>query len=146
MIINLKNNMKDQSKVNTIAIIILSLLLIIVGLSGCKTKYAPFPVETIKTEKEYIDKWHRDSIHVTDSIIINKAGDTIYIEKYKYIYKDKFVRDSIFITDSIKVDIPYPVEVVKEVNHLHNWQIILMCLGGVLIGYVGFRVIKKIKT
>lgn len=113
---------------------------------GCKTKLVHVPVETIKKEKEYIDRWHRDSIHVKDSIIINKAGDTIFIEKYKYIYKDKLVKDSIFIIDSIKVDVLYPVEVVKEVNLLHNWQIILMCLGGVLIGYLGFIVIRKIKT
>lgn len=113
---------------------------------GCKTKLVHVPVETIKKEKEYIDRWHRDSIHVKDSIIINKAGDTIFIEKYKYIYKDKVVKDSIFITDYIKINVPYPVEFVKEVNILHNWQIILMCLGGVLIGYLGFIVIRKIKT
>lgn len=113
---------------------------------GCKTKYVHIPDVTISKGKEYIDRWHRDSIHVKDSIIINKAGDTIFIENYKYIYKDKLVKDSIFITDSIKVDVPYPVEVVKEVNILHNWQIILMCLGGVLIGYLGFIVIRKIKT
>lgn len=112
---------------------------------GCKTKLVHVPEETIKKEKEYIDRWHRDSIHVKDSIIINKAGDTIFIEKYKYIYKDKVVQDSIFITDSIKINVPYPVEFVKEVNLLHNWQIILMCLGGVLIGYLGFIVIRKIK-
>ena len=112
---------------------------------SCATKLVHVPVETIKKEKEYIDRWQRDSIHVKDSTVINKDGDTIYIEKYKYIYKDKFVRDSIFITDSIKVDVPYPVEVVKEVNHLKQWQIILMCLGGVLIGYLGFRIFRKFK-
>jgi hypothetical protein len=40
----------------------------------------------------------------------------------------------------------YRVEVEKEVNHIYNWQIILMCLGGVLIGHVGYRIIRKIKT
>ena len=112
---------------------------------GCKTKLVHVPVETIKKEKEYIDRWHRDSIHLKDSIIINKAGDTIFIEKYKYIYKDKVVEDSIFITDSIKLNVPYSVEIVKEVNLFHNCQIIVMCLGGLLIGYLGFIVIRKIK-
>lgn len=123
------------------------LTLIICSITvGCKTKYVHVPIESIQKEKEYIDRWYRDSIHITDSIIINKSGDTIYIEKYKTVYKDKFVKDSIFIKDSIKVEIPYPVEVVKEVNRLKTWQIILMCLGGVLIGFVGYRFIRWIKN
>ncbi len=112
---------------------------------SCRTKLIHVPVQTEKTVKEYIDRWHKDSVHVKDSIIINKAGDTTFIEKYKYIYKDKILRDSIYITDSIKIEVPYPVEVIKERNRLFNWQIILMCLGGVLIGYLGFRIYKKIK-
>ena len=80
-----------------------------------------------------------------DSIIIKLKSDTVFIEKYKYLYRDKLVRDSIFITDSIKVDVPYPIEVVKEVNRLRNWQIILMVLGGAAIGYVGFWVVRIIK-
>lgn len=120
-------------------------ILFCLALSSCKTKYIHVPVETVKTEKEYIDRWHRDSIRVKDSTIVNKAGDTVHIEKYKYVYKDKLIRDSIFITDSIKVEIPYRVEVVKEVNRLRNWQIVLMILGGVAIGYIGFGLFRKIR-
>lgn len=123
-------------------LIYLFLLLGFCCLTSCKTHYVQVPVETIKKETEFVDKWHRDSVYIRDSVIIIK-GDTVYIEKYRYIYRDKHIRDSIFITDSIKVEIPYLVEVVKEVNRLKNWQIVLMCLGAVLIGYVGFRVIRK---
>mgnify|MGYP003623387201 FL=1 len=125
---------------------VISLLIgILLGYCSCKTQLVHVPVEIIKTEKEYIDKWHRDSIYVQDSIIIKLKSDTVFIEKYKYLYRDKLVRDSIFITDSIKVDVPYPIEVVKEVNRLRNWQIILMVLGGAAIGYVGFWVVRIIK-
>ena len=48
-------------------------------------------------------------------------GDTIFLERYRYLYKNKIVRDSIFINDTIRV--PYPVDVVKEVKKpLSNWQ------------------------
>ncbi|NDV93521.1 hypothetical protein D0T84_01140 [Dysgonomonas sp. 521] len=140
----MKNN-ADQSKVNTIAIIILSLLLLIVGLSGCKTKYVPLPIETTKTEKEYIDRWHRDSIHVMDSVFIYSKNDTVFLNKYRYLYRDKLMRDSIFIKDSIQV--PYPVEIEKEVNRLTPFQGFQVWCGRVLIlivlGYIGIRYLKK---
>lgn len=111
-------------------------------LLSCKSKTIYVPVETIEKEKEYIDRWRRDSIYLHDSIIVKKKGDTIWLQKYKTIYKERLVRDSIFITDSIHLQVPYPVMEVKEINRLRTWQIILMCLGGVLIGYVGFRLMR----
>lgn len=114
-------------------ITVLLLLAVLLLLNGCKGKTVYLPVETINTEKEYIDRWHKDSIYIKDSIIINKAGDTIYIEKYKYIYKDKLIRDSIFITDSIKIKEPYPVEVEKEVNRLTSFQSFQLWCGRILL-------------
>ena len=126
------------------------LILMIVCLSACKTRYVHVPVETVKTEKEYIDKWLRDSIYIQDSIIIKQASDTVFIEKYKYMYRDKFIRDSVFIVDSIKIEIPYPVEILKEVNNITKWQSLWITLGKILggiiisiIAYIFFKVIKK---
>lgn len=123
---------------------ILSIILIFIFLSACKaTKLVYVPVEKEVIKTEYQDKLVRDSIYLQDSIFIHHKGDTVFKEKYKYLYRDKLIVDSVFIHDSIKIDKPYPVEVVKEVNKLHKWQIILMVLGGVLIGYLGYRVIRK---
>jgi len=85
---------------------------------ACKTvKY--LPIETVKTE--YRDKILRDSVFQYDSVFVKDKGDTIYLERYRYLYKDKIVRDSIFKTDSIRV--PYPVETVREVKKpLSGWQ------------------------
>jgi hypothetical protein len=119
--------------------------ILLLTLCGCKTRYVSVPVETVKTEKEYVDKWRLDSIYIRDSVMVQMAGDTVFIEKYKYLYRDRLLRDSVFIVDSIRVQVPYPVEVVKEINRLHNWQIILMVLGGAALGYVGFRVYRLVK-
>lgn len=124
--------------------ILVSVFLMLMGMS-CKTKTVYVPVETIEREKEYIDRWSRDSIYLHDSIYVEKKGDTLWFEKYKTIYKEKLVRDSIFITDSVRVEVPYAVIETKEVNRLKTWQTVLMCLGAALIGYLGFRVIHFMK-
>lgn len=130
--------MSEKQASNVTYIIAVIVIFILLIFSSCKTKTLYVPVETIKTE--YKDKLVRDSIYAHDSIFVKMKGDTIWFEKYKYLYRDKIIRDSVFIQDSIQV--PYPVEIVKEVNHLKTWQIILMCLGGVLIGYLSFRIYR----
>lgn len=71
------------------------------------TKYVP--VETVKVQ--YSDNLIRDSIVRYDSVYVKQNADTVFFERYKYLYKNKIVRDSIFIQDTIRV--PYPVEVER---------------------------------
>ncbi|MBP8959124.1 MAG: hypothetical protein KBG40_01710 [Bacteroidales bacterium] len=85
---------------------------------SCKSvKY--IPVETTKIE--YRDNLIRDSIIRYDSVFVKDKGDTLILERYKYLYKYRIAKDSIFINDTIRV--PYPVEVVKRVKApLSSWQ------------------------
>ena len=85
---------------------------------SCKSvKY--IPVETTKIE--YRDNLIRDSIIRYDSVHVKDRGDTLILERYKYLYKNKILKDSIFINDTIRV--PYPVEVVKQTEApLSSWQ------------------------
>lgn len=116
-------------------------LLCLVCLLGCKTRYIEIPVETIKTE--YINKIQYDSIYVHDSIDRYMKGDTVFLTNFKYINKYVLKTDTLIRQDTIPVI--QKVEIVKEVNRLKNWQIILMCLGYGFIIVVGYKVIKKIK-
>lgn len=93
-------------------------------LSSCKTTEY-IPVESVR--EEYIDKLHRDSIHVFDSIYIREKGDTVWLTRWRTEYKDRLIRDSIIIRDSIQV--PYPVE-----KKLSRWEKTKMDLGGLAIG------------
>jgi len=108
---------------------------------GCRAKTVYVPVESVKTE--YRDKLIKDSIHILDSVFLYSKNDTVFFNKYQYVYRDKLIRDTICKTDSIAV--PYPVIETKEVNRLYSWQIILMVLGGVLIGWLGFRLVRLFK-
>ncbi len=93
-------------------------ILLLCFCSSCKTPQY-IPVETTRTE--YRDNYLRDSIYFRDSVFFAVKGDTVFLEKYRYLYKDKIRTDSIFKTDTIRV--PYPVEVVKEVKKpLSGWQ------------------------
>lgn len=121
------------------------LLAILLGilLSGCAaTKYVEVPVDRVKVE--YRDRVSVDTLYRNDSTIIREKGDTVFLEKYKYIYRVKELRDTVNVTDTITV--VKPVEVTKEVNKLHNWQVGLMVLGGAAIALGGYKLIKFIKV
>jgi len=98
-------------------------------LSGCKPQMMYVPVESVRTE--YKDRIQRDSVHLYDSVLVKMKGDTVWLEKYKYLYRDKLVRDSVFVTDSVQV--PYPVEVEKEVNRLTSFQSFQIWCGRILL-------------
>lgn len=120
------------------------ILILILGIivSCCKsTKYIEVPVDRVKIE--YRNSVSIDTIYRNDSTIIRENGDTVFLEKYKYIYKVKELKDTVNITDTITV--VNTVEVTKEVNKLYNWQIVLMTLGAFAIVILLYGVIKWIK-
>ena len=87
-------------------------------LYSCKSiKYVP--VETTKTE--YRDKIFQDSVTRYDSVYMKEKGDTLILERYRYLYKNSIIRDTTIIRDTIQVS--YPVEVIKQVKvPLSGWQ------------------------
>lgn len=90
---------------------------------SCRTvKYVP--VETVKVDTTYINKLQRDSIYMLDSVYVKEKGDTVLIEKYKYLYRDKLVRDTLYINRTDSVQVLYPVE--KE---LTRWQKLCVNVG-----------------
>ena len=119
--------------------IIICTLIFLIGCTA--TKYVEVPIE--KTKIEYKDRLSIDTVIQHDSTIITMLGDTVYLEKYKYIYKVKELRDTINITDTTTVT--KPIEVVKEINKLYTWQIVLMVLGGISIIILVYLIIKKFK-
>lgn len=120
---------------------LITILLIAIICSCAPTKYVKVPIE--KTKIEYKDRLSIDTVIQHDSTIITMLGDTVYLEKYKYIYKVKELRDTINITDTTTVT--KPIEVVKEINRLYTWQIVLMVLGGISIIILVYLIIKKFK-
>ena len=122
---------------------ILALCLMLVG---CKTiEYVPIEKvvekEIVKRDSIYITKVKVDSIKEVDSVYINTyiKGDTIYQDKYKYVYryKDKIRVDTLWVfgIDSVVVDSTKTITITKEVEKpLTWWQKLKQDIGGIAIG------------
>ena len=102
------------------------IILIALSIFSCRSiQYVP--VETVKTEKEYIDKIKRDSIYVRDSVFVLVKGDTVFRDKYPIVYRDRLMHDTVNISKTDSIAVPYPVEVVKnKVPSIMWWLIILL--------------------
>lgn len=103
-------------------------------LTGCRSvQYVP--VETVRTDSVYIDRYQHDSIYQRDSVFVNRwtAGDTVYQDKvvWKYVYRDKVKYDTVAILRSDTVRVPYPVE-----RRLTKWEQVRLNVGGWVIALV----------
>ena len=103
-------------------------------LSGCKSvQYVP--LETVRTDSLYVDRYQHDSIYLRDSVYVNRwtDGDTVYQDKivYKYVYRDKVKYDTVAILRSDTARVPYPVE-----RRLTKWEQVRLNVGGWVIGAV----------
>ena len=116
---------------------ILTLGLILFFATGCKS-VQPAIIE--KTKIEYKDRLRVDSIYNRDTVQIYGRNDTVFKDVIRW--RERFRLDTVSV---VRIDsIPYPVEVIREVNKLTKWQrwrlTILNIIGGLIIVYVAFRV------
>lgn len=124
-----------MKKINLVLIIT-----ILLSIYSCES-IDYIPTETTKTEYKYIHT--TDTIIQNNSIYIKEKGDTVYIYNTKEVYKYRDRIDSCIINDTI-VKIEY-IDKIVEVNKLKDWQIILMVLGGILLGIIGYKLLRIIK-
>lgn len=132
----------------TSAIFLLYILAIVCLLCGCKqVQYVP--VETVRLDSIYLTQTLRDSIVRYDSVYVRDKGDTLYVERWKYLYRDKVRVDTMV---SVRVDtlaVPYPVE-----KRLTRWERVKMEAGGyaivagcaavlVVVGWMVYRIRRK---
>ena len=106
----------------------LLLLLAVLSLASCKqVQYVP--VETVRLDSIYLTQTLRDSIYKYDSIYVRDKGDTVFVDRYKYMFIDKVRVDTMVAVRVDTLSVPYPVE--KE---LTRWERVKMEAGGVAIG------------
>ena len=110
------------------SIFLLYLLALFFLLCGCRqTQYVP--VVTILHDSIYLTQMQRDSILRYDSVYVADKGDTVWLEKYKYLYRDRWRVDTLVSVRTDTVSVPYPVE-----RKLTRWERVKMEAGGVAIG------------
>ena len=107
------------------------------------------PVETVHHDTLYVNKVQRDSVVKYDSIHVREKGDTVWLEKYRYLFVDKWRTDTLYLSRTDSVQVPYPVE-----RELTRWQRFRMEVGGftfftlvalalVAVGWLVYRARRK---
>ena len=123
----------------SIALKIILIILLLLIISGCKTKEVLVPTE--KTVIEYRDRTFVDSVYNRDTLYLFAKNDTVYLQSIKW--RERFKVDTVRYE---KIDsIPYFVEVTKEVNVLTKWQKIRLQLLNVIVLIILVYVIIRIK-
>ena len=116
-----------------------------VGYSDCipidrvQNETVLVPVEKVKIE--YRDRLRIDSVYNRDTVNIYERGDTVYLQTIKWRERFKFDTVIVVRTDSI----PYPVEVVREINKLTKWQKFRLNALNILVLIIAAYLFIKIK-
>ena len=135
---NIMDNKLLRKKIRLVWTVILLAILIVFLLTGCKTKTILVPVDRVKIE--YRDRLRVDSVYNRDTVQIYGRNDTVFKDVIRW--RERFRIDTVSV---VRIDsIPYPVEVIREVNKLTKWQrwrlTILNIIGGLTAVYIAFRV------
>ena len=127
-----------REKIRLVWTIILVAILVVFLLTGCKTKTVLVPVK--ETKIEYRDRLRVDSVYNRDTVQIYGRNDTIFKDVIRWRERFRVDTVSVVMIDSI----PYPVEVIQEVNRLTKWQrwrlTLLNIIGGLTAVYIAFRI------
>ena len=120
-------------------ILLIPILAILSLFTACKTKTVLVPVT--ETKIEYRDRLRVDSVYNRDTVNIYERGDTVYLQTIKW--RERFKLDTVIVvrTDSI----PYPVEVVREINKLTKWQKFRLNALNILVLIIAAYLFIKIK-
>jgi hypothetical protein len=122
--------MRNKRKDSTALWLVPMVMLMFIGmLAGSCRSIQYVPVETVKYEYITRDSIQLDSVYVKDSILIRQKSDTVFLDKYRYVYKYKYIDkiDTVLRVDSVAV--PYPVE-----KKLTRWQQMKMDFGAMATG------------
>ena len=135
-------NMKNKSFLISLLVFILYML------ASCRTEY--IPVKSVRYDSIFIERLMKDSIFVQDSVFIRQKGDTVFKDKFKFVYKYVLLRDTMM---TIKTDsIPVPVPVEKKLTWWEQTkidiatttiQLVALAIFYLLIRWIFRRFIKK---
>lgn len=77
-------------------------------MCACRTEY--IPIEVVRVDSLYLSKLLRDSVFIRDSVYVKDSGDTVFVDKEKYVYVNKILVDTFYIERVKEVEVPVTVE------------------------------------
>ena len=123
-------------------------VLMMTALIFCSCRSIEYvPVETVRTDTLWQKIVERDSIIVSDSVIVREKGDTVIMERWHTKYRDRLKTDTMYVSKTDSIQVPYPVE-----KKLTRWQTFCIDYGKVMLGasvillaFVIIWLVRKIK-
>lgn len=95
-------------------------------LWGCATRTVVVPEVHEKYVMQTDTLIRLDSIHVKDSVYVEKVGDTVFYSKWATKYRDRIVYrtkcDTVIVTDSIS----YPVYIDKDSGQSIAYKLLIL--------------------
>lgn len=92
----------------------------------------------------------KDSIFVQDSVFIRQKGDTVFKDKFKFVYKYVLLRDTMMTIKTDSIPVPVPVEKKRtwwEQTKIDiattTIQLVALAIFYLLIRWIFRRFIKK---
>lgn len=118
-------------------------------LFGCTTtRYVPVP--SVSVDSVYVDRFHRDSVYLHDSVFVNQysKGDTVFVDKVvtKYKYKDRWRYDTVAVVRADSVRVPYPIEKDLgwwEKTRLYSFPVLVAMIA--VLAFVVVWLVKKLR-
>ncbi len=118
-------------------------------LFGCRSvRYVPVP--SVSVDSVYVDRFHRDSVYLHDSVFFNQwtQGDTVFVDKVvtKYKYKDRWRYDTVAIVRVDSVQVPYPIEKDLgwwEKTRLYSFPVLVAMVA--VLAFVIVWLVKKLR-
>ena len=86
----------------------LFLLFVLTFFVNCSPRV--IPVERVKVDSVYIARYERDTVYKLDSVRVYTLRDTVYNDRYRYVYRDRLLRDTVYrserdtITNVVEVE------------------------------------------
>lgn len=87
---------------------VLFLLCVLTIFVNCSPRV--IPVERVKVDSVHIARYERDTVYKLDSVCVYTLRDTVYRDRFRYVYRDRMLRDTIYrcerdtITNVVKVE------------------------------------------
>ena len=136
---------KDMDRVRVLILGLLSVVLLV----GCTTtRYVPVP--SVSVDSVYVDRFHRDSVYLHDSVFVNQysKGDTVFVDKVvtKYKYKDRWRYDTVAVVRVDSVRVPYPIEKDLgwwEKTRLYSFPVLVAMVA--VLAFIIVWLVKKLR-
>lgn len=106
----------------------IAIILLTSAICSCRSvRYVP--VETVRSDTLYVNRLHRDSVLVKDSVFVREKGDTVEVFRTLFVDRWRDRTDTVRAVSTDTIRVPYPVE--KE---LTRWEKTKLDIGGIAIG------------